>query len=441
MTIKAVQQFMLGTVMNTEAQARDTLAKMKAAGYDGIELCGFMIHPTGFLVRMMTKAAGMPVGKGGKLDWKGIVKDSGLQVVSLHTDLGSVERDAAAIAAEAKSFGTKLRNDPGFSARGLILRGKVEMIGTTDDPCDSLKWHEKLAADANFPVRVCPTFRPDKALNIRKPGFVEYVRKLEDTVGHPISNLADVKQALTDRIAYFAAHGCRAADHGLDYVCFRRMPDIGLDMGFRCAMGGGEVTMEGAEAWQTELLLHCAGEYAKRGMVMQLHYSCLRNPNSRAFAALGPDTGFDCVSLTDSGGALAKLLDELEKTDSLPKTILYSLNPVDNTFLDTLIGPFQGPGVPGKLQHGSAWWFNDNKAGMTEHLTSLANQSLLGNFIGMLTDSRSFLSYARHEYFRRILCDLLGKWAENGEYPADLDLLGGLTEDICYRNAKRYFNL
>ena len=141
------------------------------------------------------------------------------------------------------------------------------------------------------------------------------------------------------------------------------------------------------------------------------------------------------------GGALAKLLDELEKTDSLPRTILYSLNPGDNTFLDTLIGSFQGPGIPGKLQHGSAWWFNDNKTGMTDHLTSLANQSLLGNFVGMLTDSRSFLSYARHEYFRRILCDLLGKWAENGEYPADMSLLGGLTEDICYRNAKRYFNL
>ena len=174
---------------------------------------------------------------------------------------------------------------------------------------------------------------------------------------------------------------------------------------------------------------------------MQLHYSCLRNPNSRAFAALGPDTGFDCIALSDSGGALAKLLDELEKTDSLPRTILYSLNPGDNSFLDALIGSFQGSGIPGKLQHGSAWWFNDNKVGMSEQLISLANQSLLGNFVGMLTDSRSFLSYARHEYFRRILCNLLGGWVECGEYPNDPALLGKLVEDICYRNAKRYFNL
>ena len=340
-----------------------------------------------------------------------------------------------------ESCNEKLRGDPGFSARGLILRSNVEMVGTTDDPCDSLEWHEKLAADADFPVKVCPSFRPDKALNLHKPGFADYIRRLENVVGYSLSTLADVKRALTDRIAYFAAHGCRAADHGLDYVSFRRMPEAALNTGFQWAMSGGEITTEGAEAWQTELLLHCAAEYARRGMVMQLHYSCLRNPNSRAFAALGPDTGFDCVALTDSGGALAKLLDEMEKTDSLPRTILYSLNPVDNTFLDTLIGSFQGPGIPGKLQHGSAWWFNDNKAGMTDHLTSLANQGLLGNFVGMLTDSRSFLSYARHEYFRRILCDLLGKWAENGEYPADLNLLGGLTEDICYRNAKRYFNL
>ncbi|MDE7218805.1 MAG: glucuronate isomerase [Oscillospiraceae bacterium] len=335
----------------------------------------------------------------------------------------------------------KLRDDPDFTARGFVLRSNVEMIGTTDDPCDSLEWHEKLAADESFPVKVCPTFRPDKALQLHKPGFAAYIQKLSETVGYPLNTVEDVKRALSDRIAYFAGHGCRAADHGLDYVSFRRLPEIGLNLGFQHAMSGGEITVEGAEAWQTELLLHCAGEYARRGMVMQLHYSCLRNPNSRAFASLGPDTGFDCIALTNSGGALAKLLDELEKTDSLPRTILYSLNPGDNAFLDTLIGSFQGPGIPGKLQHGSAWWFNDNKAGMTEHLTSLANQGLLGNFIGMLTDSRSFLSYARHEYFRRILCNLLGDWAENGEYPNDPALLGSLVEDICYKNAKRYFNL
>jgi glucuronate isomerase len=335
----------------------------------------------------------------------------------------------------------KLRNDPGFTARGFIRRSNVEMIGTTDDPCDSLEWHEKLAADESFPVKVCPTFRPDKALNLHKPGFADYIRKLEVVAGFSLRTAEDMKRALSERIACFAAHGCRAADHGLDYVSFRRLPEPSLNAAFQKVLSGEVPTVDESEAWQTELLLHCAVEYVRHGLVMQLHYSCLRNPNSRAFAALGPDTGFDCIALSDSGGALAKLLDELEETDNLPRTILYSLNPGDNSFLDALIGSFQGSGIPGKLQHGSAWWFNDNKVGMSEQLISLANQSLLGNFVGMLTDSRSFLSYARHEYFRRILCNLLGGWVECGEYPNDPALLGKLVEDICYRNAKRYFNL
>ena len=253
--------------------------------------------------------------------------------------------------------------------------------------------------------------------------------------------MEDIKRALSDRIAHFAACGCRAADHGLDYVCFRRLPEPALNAVFQKVLSGEVPTVEESEAWQTELLLHCAREYAQRGLVMQLHYSCLRNPNSRAFAALGPDTGFDCIALSDSGGALAKLLDELEKTNSLPQTILYSLNPGDNTFLDTLIGSFQGPGIPGKLQHGSAWWFNDNKTGMEDQMISLANLGLLGNFVGMLTDSRSFLSYARHDYFRRILCNLIGKWVENGEYPNQDASLKKIVEGISYNNAARYFGL
>ena len=250
----------------------------------------------------------------------------------------------------------KLRNDPDFTARGFIRRSNVEMIGTTDDPCDGLEWHEKLAADESFPVTVCPTFRPDKALDLHKPGFADHIRKLESVAGFPLRTVEDIKRALSDRIAHFAAHGCRAADHGLDYVSFRRLPEPVLNAAFQKVLSDEVPTVEESEAWQTELLLHCAVEYARRGLVMQLHYSCLRNPNSRAFAALGPDTGFDCIALSDSGGALAKLLDELEKTNSLPRTILYSLNPGDNTFLDTLIGSFQGSGIPGKLQQGSAWW-------------------------------------------------------------------------------------
>ena len=201
------------------------------------------------------------------------------------------------------------------------------------------------------------------------------------------------------------------------------------------------LTREEAEGYQTALLLHCAREYARLGWVMQLHFSCMRNPNTKILKTLGPDTGFDGMAVTDSCSATYRLLDTLEQEASLPRTVLYSLNPADNAWIDTLLGAFQSPEIPGKIQHGSAWWFNDHKAGMTEHLTSLANLGVLGNFIGMLTDSRSLLSYARHEYFRRVLCDLLGRWVENGEYPRDMETLGGLVQDICCHNAKRYFNL
>ena len=207
------------------------------------------------------------------------------------------------------------------------------------------------------------------------------------------------------------------------------------------ALAGQPLTAEEIEGYQTVLLLHCAREYAKRGWVMQLHFSCMRNPNSRMMAALGPDTGFDCIAVTDNCAAAHRLMDTLYQEGMLPKTVLYSLNPADNAWIDSLTGAFQGTEAAGKVQHGSAWWFNDHKAGMTEQMVSLANMGILGNFIGMLTDSRSLLSYARHEYFRRILCSLLGSWMENGEYPADFALVGGLVQDICYNNAKRYFNL
>ena len=335
----------------------------------------------------------------------------------------------------------KLQKDASMSARGLILASNVAMIGTTDDPCSDLVWHEKLAADGSFPVQVCPSFRPDPAVNLHKPGFAAYIQKLAEVTGRSIATVEDVRAALSDRIEYFDAHGCRSADHGLDYVMFRPVGDEAATAALQKALAGETLTLEEAEGYQTALLLHCAAEYARRGWVMQLHFSCMRNPNSRMLAALGPDTGFDCIAVTDSCAATYKLLDALEARGQLPKTVLYSLNPADNAWLDTLLGAFQGPEVAGKIQHGSAWWFNDHKAGMTEQLTSLANLSVLGNFIGMLTDSRSFLSYARHEYFRRILCALIGRWVENGEYPADMKTLGALVQDICCNNAKRYFDL
>lgn len=335
----------------------------------------------------------------------------------------------------------RLANDPALSARGLIRGSNVAMIGTTDDPCSDLIWHEKLAADESFPVQVLPSFRPDPALNIHKAGFAQYISKLSETTGRKLETVTDVCDALSERIAFFDAHGCRAADHGLDYLVCRPVDTGTATAALQKALDGQPLTAEEIEGYQTVLLLHCAREYAKRGWVMQLHFSCMRNPNSRMMAALGPDTGFDCIAVTDNCAAAHRLMDTLYQEGMLPKTVLYSLNPADNAWIDSLTGAFQGTEAAGKVQHGSAWWFNDHKAGMTEQMVSLANMGILGNFVGMLTDSRSLLSYARHEYFRRILCSLLGSWMENGEYPADFALVGGLVQDICYNNAKRYFNL
>ena len=331
--------------------------------------------------------------------------------------------------------------DPAFSARGLIKQSNVAMIGTTDDPCSDLQWHQKIAAEGVMDAKVCPSFRPDPALNCHKAGFAAYIQKLSDASGVKIEHASDVAKALTQRIEHFDACGCRASDHGLDYVMYRPASAEEIEAVFQKAMAGEKVTVEETECYQTYLLLHCGREYARLGWAMQLHFSCFRNPNSRMFAALGADHGFDCIAVTDSSAALHGLMDAWDKDGKLPKTIVYSLNPADDQWLDTLLGAYQGTEVPGKIQHGSAWWFNDNKTGMINQMTSLAQLGILGNFIGMLTDSRSFLSYARHEYFRRILCNLIGTWVENGEYPADMEMLGSIVEDICANNAKRYFGV
>ena len=330
--------------------------------------------------------------------------------------------------------------EPEFSARNLILRSNVAMIGTTDDPCSDLQWHKKLAS-TDFPVKVCPSFRPDPALNCHKAGFAAYIARLEQASGIAIRSAEDVARALSQRIGYFDSCGCRASDHGLDYVMYRPASQEQIESTFRKAMAGESLTVEETEGYQTYLLLHCGREYARLGWAMQVHFSCFRNPNSRMFGKLGADCGFDCIAVTDSSAALHRVMDALDRTGQLPKTIVYSLNPADDQWLDTLLGAYQGTEVPGKIQHGSAWWFNDNRTGMVNQLTSLANLGILGNFIGMLTDSRSFLSYARHEYFRRILCNLLGTWVENGEYPNDEHALKQIVSGICYDNAKRYFDI
>ena len=335
-----------------------------------------------------------------------------------------------------------LQEDPNMTARGLIRKANVAFIGTTDDPIDSLIWHEKIAADDTIDVKVCPSFRPDKALNIHKDGFVEYMGKLANVVGKTaLKNIDDVCDALVERIEYFHARGCRASDHGFDNVPFRLVSKKEADKAFKKAMSGKQVTTEEMEGYQTYLMLVMGKTYHRLNIAMQIHYSCLRNTNARMFKKLGADAGFDAIAQNTCGVNIFALLSKLDEDETCPKTILYSLNPADNEQLGTMIGSFQGSEIPGKIQHGSAWWFNDNKTGMQEQMISLANLGLLGNFVGMLTDSRSFLSYARHDYFRRILCDLIGKWVENGEYPNSDPSLKKLVENISFNNAKRYFDI
>lgn len=329
------------------------------------------------------------------------------------------------------------RSDMGV--RGLINMSNVAFIGTTDDPVDSLEWHAKLAADSSFKTVVAPTFRPDKAINIDKDGWMAYIEQLGRVTGKSIRTVKTLKEALAVRMNHFNQHGCRASDHGLDRTVYAPADSDTVQSIMEKALDGQVVTDREADIFKTEMLVFCAQAYKYLGWVMQLHYNALRNPNSRMFKALGPDTGYDCIGPYNGQAVLAQFLNALDKTNELPRTILYSLDPNDNAAIGTLIGAFQGPDVPGKIQHGSAWWFNDNKQGMFDQMISLANLGLLGNFIGMLTDSRSFLSYTRHEYFRRILCELIGSWVENGEFPNDMKTLETLVRDICYNNAKRYF--
>jgi len=334
-----------------------------------------------------------------------------------------------------------LQNDPDMTARGLIRKANVAMIGTTDDPIDDLSWHKKLAEDAHFSTVVAPSYRPDKAVNIHKAGWSDYMQQLSASVGRPLNTMTDVLSALEERLQHFKACGCRASDHGLDYVPYQDYTVEQADAVYQKALRGETLTTAEIEGYQTVILKHLGGLYSRMGIVMQIHYSCLRNNNARIFKAQGGDTGVDAIAQNTCGGNISHLLSDLDEGGCCPKVVLYSLNPADNAQLGSLIGCFQDSTCPGKIQHGSAWWFNDNKTGMTDQLISLANLGILGNFIGMLTDSRSFLSYPRHEYFRRILCNLIGNWVENGEYPANESALKKIVEGISYYNAKRYFEL
>ena len=338
-----------------------------------------------------------------------------------------------------KLCNAKLRQ-PDFGVRALIRRSNVETICTTDDPIDTLSWHEKLASDKSFTTTVLPAWRPDKAMNIEKETWPEYLSKLEEASGVKITSFKTLQDALTKRMDYFAERRCSLSDHALDYVMYAPASDEEVEALFAARLAG-KLPDEGARAkFKTAFMLFAARQYRARGWVMQLHYGCRRDNNGPMFERLGPDTGFDCVDNSAPSVQTAQFLGALEREGALPRTILYSLNGNDNAAIDTICGCFQNDEAVSKIQHGSAWWFEDHLDGMTAHLKTLASLGYLAGFVGMLTDSRSFLSYPRHEYFRRILCRILGEWVEEGLYPDDMDTLKDIVRAVSYGNAKRYFN-
>ena len=333
----------------------------------------------------------------------------------------------------------KLQQDS-MSARNLIRQSNVRLLCTTDDPADSLEWHKMIAKDQTFDVKVLPAWRPDKAMNLEKPEYKSYLDTLGHVSGVKIVTFETLIQALKIRMDFFASMGCRISDHGLDHVMYAPVSEKEIERIFAKRLADEALSKEEIIQFKTAFMLAMGKEYHAKNWVMQLHYGCKRDNNKRMYQKIGADTGFDCISNDIPAEYLADFLNALNETDELPKTILYSLNPADNAAIGTILGCFNDSSAIGKIQQGSAWWFNDHKYGMTEQMTSLANLGLLGNFIGMLTDSRSFLSYTRHEYFRRILCELIGGWVENGEYPADDAVLEKIIKGISYNNAVRYFD-
>ncbi len=328
-----------------------------------------------------------------------------------------------------------------FTAKALIKKSGVKAICTTDDPCDDLIYHKQIAEDESFDTVVLPTYRPDKAFNIDKDTFNPWIKALGDVVGYKIDSVEVLIKALTERIDYFHGVGCRLSDHALDTVQYQSPDNIVAEAVFVKGLKALPMTYDEVAIYKGTILNALGKAYANRGWTMQIHIGALRNNSKRMYENIGPDTGFDSIHDETFSEELSQFLDDLDTTDELPKTILYVLNPRDNYVIGTMIGNFQGGGTPGKIQFGSGWWFCDQKEGMIDQMKALSSLGLLSRFVGMLTDSRSFLSYTRHEYFRRILCNLIGGWVENGEYPADMDFLGQVVEDISYNNAVNYFGL
>lgn len=335
----------------------------------------------------------------------------------------------------------ELLTKPEFSARGILKQMNVKMVGTTDDPVSSLSHHQRLKEDKEFDVAVLPSFRPDRVFKIELEGFSDYLQKLSEAANVEITDFPSLLTALTQRLDHFAALGCVAADHGIEHVRFATIPSQqALSLILQKRLQNHPLSELEIAQFFTAVNVWLGQEYANRGWAMQLHIGAQRNNNSRYFAQLGADSGFDSMGDKPYAFELARLLDEMDKTNQLPKTILYCLNPRDNEMLATMTGNFQGGGIAGKVQFGSGWWFNDQKDGMQRQLQQLSQLGLLSQFIGMLTDSRSFLSYTRHEYFRRILCNMMGSWVQDGEVPDDMELLGNMVSNICFNNAARYFS-
>ncbi len=333
----------------------------------------------------------------------------------------------------------KLAQDA-FSARGIMRQMNVVLVCTTDDPVDSLEHHAALRADHSFPVQVFPCFRPDKAMALASPeAFNDWVHRLEEAADLDIKDFQTFLEALRKRHDYFHEMGCRLSDHGLDTFYAEDYTDVEITGAFRRIRRGNHLRDEEALKLKSCLLYEFALLDHERGWTQQFHVGAQRNNNTRLFEALGPDTGFDSMGDRPLAQPLARFLDRLDRDDRLAKTILYNLNPVHNDVVATMLGNFQDGSMPGKMQFGSGWWFLDQKDGMERQLETLSNQGLLSQFVGMLTDSRSFLSYTRHEYFRRILCNLLGTEIERGLLPNDVEMIGRLVQDVSYHNAARYF--
>jgi len=327
-----------------------------------------------------------------------------------------------------------------FSVWNIFRNYKVAQVGTTDDPADTLEWHKKIAASGEVGLpKVQPTFRPSTLLDVGSPNFKAYLEKMGKQSGHNITDWSSLLVSVAARIAFFKEMGCVSSDHAFDYPVFEEKGDEREI--FARALKGESLSEQEVNRYKTAMMLWLGEQYAAKGWIMQLHIGAQRNNNSRMFGILGADTGYDSMSDLPFSLQLARFLDELDKKNMLPKTVLYALNPAFDDMLSVMIGNFQGGDVPGKMQWGSAWWFNDSKLGMERHLVTLANGGMLARFIGMLTDSRSFMSYPRHEYFRRILAQVVARWVDNGEFPNDMGKLKKLMEGIAYYNAKEYFGV